>query len=332
MGLYCAQTVVAGASLVFGVAIALDLLSMDESTVGALDAMVGVGGLVGGFVALVLATRGRLAVDFGIGVILWSAPLLLIVAWPSLGPVLLVMAILGLGNSLVDINAFTIMQRLVSDEVMGRVFGAVESALIAGMALGSLAMPLMINTIGLRTGLFVLGVTVSLIALASLGALKRIDTVALAPEGLELIRSVPLFAPLPERGIERLARCAERVTVAAGEEVFHAGDSGDRFFVIESGEAQVIITDELQHGPGAGRELRRDRAAPRRPPPGDREGDVRPRAASHRPARVPAGRHRPRRDGGPGRAHHHPDAGGRLTSLRSSGAAPPRWRAAGRRP
>ena len=252
MGLYCAQTVVAGASLVFGVAIALDLLSMDESTVGALDAMVGVGGLVGGFVALVLATRGRLAVDFGIGVILWSAPLLLIVAWPSLGPVLLVMAILGLGNSLVDINAFTIMQRLVSDEVMGRVFGAVDSALIAGMALGSLAMPLMINTIGLRTGLFVLGVTVSLIALASLGALKRIDTVALAPEGLELIRSVPLFAPLPERGIERLARCAERVTVAAGEEVFHAGDSGDRFFVIESGEAQVIITDELSTDLGPG--------------------------------------------------------------------------------
>ena len=65
------------------------------------------------------------------------------------------MALLGLGNSLVDINAFTIMQRLVPDEVMGRVFGAVESALIAGMALGSLAMPLLINTVGLRTGLFV---------------------------------------------------------------------------------------------------------------------------------------------------------------------------------
>lgn len=245
MGLYCAQTVVAGASLVFGVAIALDLLGMDESTVGALDAMVGVGGLVGGFVALVLATRGRLALDFGVGVLLWSAPLLLIVAWPSLGPVLVVMAILGLGNSLVDINAFTIMQRLVSDEVMGRVFGAVESALIAGMAVGSLAMPLLINTVGLRTGLLVLGASVSLVALASLGALRRIDTVALAPEGLDLIRSVPLFAPLPERGIERLARSAETVTVSAGEEVFHAGDRGDRFYVIESGQAEVIITDQL---------------------------------------------------------------------------------------
>jgi MFS family permease len=155
------------------------------------------------------------------------------------------MAILGLGNSLVDINAFTIMQRLVSDEVMGRVFGAVESALIAGMAIGSLAMPLLIHTVGLRTGLLVLGASVSLVALASLSALRRIDTVALAPEGLDLIRSVPLFAPLPERGIERLGRCAEVVSVRAGEEVFHVGDRGDRFYIIESGQAEVIITDQL---------------------------------------------------------------------------------------
>ncbi|MSO87551.1 MAG: MFS transporter [Acidimicrobiia bacterium] len=225
---------------------------MDQSSVGVLDAMVGVGALLGGFVALVLATRGRLAVDFGVGVVLWSAPLLLIVVWPRLGPVLVVMAILGLGNSLVDINAYTIMQRLVSDEVMGRVFGALESALIAGMALGSLAMPLLINTIGLRPGLLVLGASVSSVAIASFGALRRIDRVALAPDGLELIRSVALFAPLPERGIERLARCSEVVTIAAGQEVFHAGDSGDRFYVIASGEAEVVITEErsalLGHG------------------------------------------------------------------------------------
>jgi len=252
VGLYCAQTVVAGASLVFGVAIALDLLGLDESSVGVLDAMVGVGGLVGGFLALVLATRGRLAVDFGVGVLLWSAPLLLIVVWPDLGPVLFVMAILGLGNSLVDINAFTIMQRLVSDEVMGRVFGAVESALIAGMAVGSLAMPLLINTVGLRAGLLVLGTAVSLVALGSFGALRRIDTVALAPEGIDVIRSVALFTPLPERGIERLARCAEVVTVDAGTEVFHAGDRGDRFFVIEAGQAEVVITDELSTDLGPG--------------------------------------------------------------------------------
>ena len=105
------------------------------------------------------------------------------------------MALMGVGNSLVDINAFTIMQRLVPDEVMGRVFGAVESALIAGMALGAMAMPLLINTVGLRTGLFVLGASVGTLAILAIAPLRRIDTIALAPEGLELIRTVELFAP-----------------------------------------------------------------------------------------------------------------------------------------
>ena len=52
-----AQTVVAGASLVFEVSIALDLLELGESGVGLLGAVLGVGGIIGGFVALVLARR-----------------------------------------------------------------------------------------------------------------------------------------------------------------------------------------------------------------------------------------------------------------------------------
>jgi hypothetical protein len=254
MGLYCAQTVIAGASLVFGVAIALDLLEMQESSVGLLDAMVGVGGLVGGFVALMLAPRGRLAVDFGFGVALWSIPLLIIVAWPQLGAVLVVMALLGLGNSLVDINAFTIMQRLVPDEVMGRVFGAVDSALIAGKALGSLSMPLLIHSVGLETGLLVLGAIVGTLSLLSITRLRRIDVIALAPEGLETIRAVEMFTPLPERAIERLARSAVKVEVPAGEVLFHQGDAGDRYYVVESGLADILIADDLATvaGPGEG--------------------------------------------------------------------------------
>ena len=64
IGVYCAQTVVAGAVLVFVVTLALDLLDLGRSGVGYLDAVMGIGGLVGGFVALVLAQRGRLALDF----------------------------------------------------------------------------------------------------------------------------------------------------------------------------------------------------------------------------------------------------------------------------
>ena len=77
-GLYTAQTLVAGALNVLVVVTALSLLDVDSSGVGYLNAALGVGGLVGGFVALVLATRGRLAADFGIGIALFGIPLALI--------------------------------------------------------------------------------------------------------------------------------------------------------------------------------------------------------------------------------------------------------------
>ena len=155
--LYTAQTVVAGASLVFGVTIALELLDLGESGVGVLDAVLGVGGLIGSILVMGLTRRQRLATDFGVGVLLWSVPLVLIAASPTLVAALSAMFVIGVGNSLVDINAYTIIQRVAPAEVMGRVFGALESVAIAGMALGALLMPILINVIGLRPGLLVIG-------------------------------------------------------------------------------------------------------------------------------------------------------------------------------
>jgi MFS family permease len=252
VGVYAAQTIVAGASLVFGVAIALDLLEIGESGVGFLDSVLGIGGLLGGFVALLLATRGRLAGDFGLGVILWSAPLLLIAIWPNLGAAIVAMVLIGLANSIVDVNAYTILQRLVPDEVMGRVFGAMESALIASMALGSLSMPLLMQTVGLRAGLAIIGGFVTAVTLLSLVGLRRIDSVALAPEGFRLLSGVTFFAPLRRRVMETLARESEIQDFTNGQVVFREGDHGDRFYVIESGSASVTIDGRpvRELGPG----------------------------------------------------------------------------------
>ena len=245
IGLYCAQTVVSGASVVFGVAIALDLLKLGNSGVGLLDAGLGVGGLIGGVVALLLAGRGKLARDFGTGVLLWAAPLLLIAAWPTLASALIAMALIGVANSVVDVNAFTIVQRLVPATVLGRVFGAMESAIVAGMGVGAVLMPVLINTIGLRRGLLVIGAAVSVVSLLAGRGLRRIDKIALAPLGVELLRTVPMLRPLPEAVLERLARHSKTVTTRQGATVFNEGDIGDRFFVIESGTAEVVIRGEL---------------------------------------------------------------------------------------
>lgn len=252
IGLYCAQTVVAGASLVFTVSIALSLLDIGRSGLGFLDATLGIGGLIGGFVALVLAGRGKLARDFGVGVLFWSAPLLIVAVWPTVGAAVAVMVLLGLANSVVDVNAFTILQRIAPPDAMSRVFGAMESALIAGMAIGALLMPILIGTIGLRWGLAVIGVGVSALVVLGMNGLRRVDRVTFAPPELALLRTVSLLSLLPEAILESLARALVRVELAPGEVVIREGDEGDRFYVIESGTVEV--TKEGAHvaslGPG----------------------------------------------------------------------------------
>ena len=254
VGLYAAQCVVAGASAVFIVAVALDMLDLGKAGVGYLDATMGIGGLVGGFVALVLAQRGRLAFDFALGVFLWAGPLLLIAAWPTLPSAIIALLLIGLANSLVDINVYTILQRVVPDDVMGRVFGALESSLIGAMALGALLMPILISTVGLRAGLVVIGAAVSAIALLALPRLLSIDRTTLAPAGIDLLLGIPMLAPLPERIIERLARSLVTVELTAGETAVREGDEGDRFYIVESGT--LAVSSDGAHireiGPGDG--------------------------------------------------------------------------------
>jgi len=152
----------------------------------------------------------------------------------------------------VDINVFTILQRVTPDEVMGRVFGAMESAYIGSMALGALIMPLLIETIGLRAGLAVIGVSVSVVTILGFGGLRRIDATVLAPPGLDLLRSIEMLARLPEPIIERLARALVPAQATAGEVVIRQGDDGDRVYFIETGS--VEITRDGRHiahlGPG----------------------------------------------------------------------------------
>jgi MFS family permease len=252
VGLCFAQTIIAGASIVFTVAIALSLLHIGQAGVGLLEAMTGVGGVLGGFLALLLAYRHRLSFDFGLGVILWSAPLLLLAAWPVVPAAIAMMVLIGVGNSMVDINAFTVLQRAVSGAVMARVFGAVESVLIAGMALGALIMPLLIATVGLRSGLVIVGGAVALAAVAGIRGLNRIDRTTLAPTKLALISGNEILAPLTEAVQEELARSLIQVKVPAGETVVEEGMPGDRFYLIETGVAEVrargLVVNRL--GPG----------------------------------------------------------------------------------
>lgn len=250
--LLCAQTVIAGASAVFSVVMAVEILHSGSKGVGYIDSAFGVGAIVGGFIAIGRARKRKLASDMSGGVVLWSIPLVALWLAPTPAMVFAVIILMGIGNPLVDVNFATILQRITPDEVMGRVFGTVEGACIATMALGSLMMPFLIDGFGLGRGLGVLGIAVSLLVLPWVPRALRLDRDLGVPAGVPLLEAIPMFAPLAPATVEGLARKLTRFEVPAGSVIIREGQQSDRFFVIESGLVAVSHGEvHIRHeGPG----------------------------------------------------------------------------------
>jgi len=202
-------------------------------------------------VTMVLVGRKRLAGDFGVGLLLWGAPFIVMGVWPNAVVALLMLGVLGIGNTLVDVSGLTLLQRNAPDAVRSRVFGVFESMVAATIGLGAILAPLLIAVAGIRIALVATGLFLPILA----GLLWRrlISLDAGDPVHLDLLRRLPIFAPLPPQALERLARSLEPVHLASGSVLFHAGDEGDRFYVIESGELAVeLMTGTKTEGPGRG--------------------------------------------------------------------------------
>ncbi|HEX2377802.1 MAG TPA: MFS transporter [Gaiellales bacterium] len=245
---YAAQALVAGALTVFAVVLAIDVLDMGNAGVGYLDCAFGVGGIVGGVAAVGLAGTRRLAAAFAAGVLAWGVGVALLGLTSTTVVALVLLAGVGVGNTVVDVAAVTLLQRSADDAVLGRVFGVLETVLLSALGLGSILAPLAIDAFGIRASLVGTGLVLPVVVLVfwrSIVALDRPD-----PEVAErtaLLRAHPIFRPLAEATLEQLARALEPETAAAGAEVIRQGAAGDRVYVVASGELAV----EVDGRPGA---------------------------------------------------------------------------------
>jgi MFS family permease len=253
VGLYGAQTLVAGALGVLIVVTAIRLLGVGESGVGYLNSAFGVGGLVGVGVTFVLVARQRLGSDFAVGMLLWGIPLVILGLWPSTAVALIALAVIGIGDVLVEVAAPTLLQRAVPDEVLGRVFGALESVLIGTMGAGAIVAPALVDGLGTRGALIATGALLPVLAVLFWRRLAAVDAEFSIPvHEIALLRGIPIFAPLPLPRVEELASRLMPLSVPAATEVFRQGERGDRFYVIDEGEVEVSIDGEpvRREGPG----------------------------------------------------------------------------------
>jgi hypothetical protein len=124
-----------------------------------------------------------------------------------------------------------------------------------GISVGGLLGSVLVGAIGVEMALVVTGAVLPVTALLVLPFVHRLDNAAVVPERqATLLRSVPLFCPLPLDGLELLATGMRETRFATGETLMAEGEPGDTYLVIERG--RVSVTTDGHHlrdqGPGNG--------------------------------------------------------------------------------
>ena len=255
LGLAAAQALTRGALTVLSVVVAIELLGTGEPGVGALMAAVGVGAVLGSLAASLLVGTGRLGAWFAVGVGLWGLPLTLVGLVPQESAALGLLAFVGVGNALIDLAGFTLIGRMAPDEVLARVFGVLESLVAVSIGVGAIVASLMVEWFGVQATLVTIGLVCPVLAVAAWRRLRTLDrSVDVLDVEIGLLQRVPMFQTLPLPAVEQLARGLEPVTLAAGQVVFTQGDVGDRYYLIESGEVDVVGDGQVVAtlGPGEG--------------------------------------------------------------------------------
>jgi MFS family permease len=241
IGLLSWQTVVAGMLQVFIVVTAFELLEQDDAGVGYLNSALGAGAFIGGVASLSLTGVARLGWPIMAGVIGWGVPLILLGLLPELAFALVMFALVGAANSVMDVAGFTLVQRAVPDDVLARVFGVIQMLWLLTLGAGALAAPFVVDAIGIEPALMAAGASLVGLGVVLWPTLSRIDREAEAPEAEELrvLASVPIFAPLPGSSLEHLAGRLVPMRLDAGTMIVREGDSGDRFYIVAEGEVEI---------------------------------------------------------------------------------------------
>lgn len=242
VGLLLGQSFVRGTVDVLVVVIALDLFGLPPSSVGFLASALGAGGLLGALWGLRLVGSPRLAAALALGLLVYGFGISAVSLAVVVAMAFAILVGAGSGHALADMAGRTLLQRIVPDPILARVFGVLEGLHQVGVAAGSATAPLLIGVFGIRGGALVAGLLLPTAILILRGRLRALDREApsIPERELTVLRSVDLFASLPAPELEGLAARLTEVQALPGIPIVREGEIGHHLYVIEEGEVEVV--------------------------------------------------------------------------------------------
>jgi hypothetical protein len=239
LALLTAEAAVVGALDLLFVILAVTVLGRTQAWAGYLNSAYGVGAILAATVSVLLVGR-RLGMPILGAALLLSGALAALAAGLGLAGTVGLLTVAGAARALLDVASRSLLQRSVPAQSLGQVFGLLEGLTMAGLAVGSLLVPLLVHLGGSRLAL--LGVAAVLpLAAADGRALFGLDAQAPVPVvQIALLRSIPLFADLPAPAVEGLAAALTPAEVPAGTILIRQGEPGDAYYAIAAGQLDVL--------------------------------------------------------------------------------------------
>ena len=214
-----AQAATRGSFSVLVVLVAIEVLGIGEAGVGLLTAAIGAGAVIGSLAISLYVDGRRLGAVLGVGVALWGLPLIIVGAIPRQALILVMLAIVGVGNAMVDVGIFTLPPRLVPDAVLARIFGALESLGALVVATACLLTPLLLDVVGVRWTLVIVGSLGPTLVAVAWTRLRSIDrTVTRRDLEIGLLDELPDVQAVGAAG-DRAARRPPRDRDRGGREI-----------------------------------------------------------------------------------------------------------------
>ncbi len=236
------------------VVVALDLLGTGDSGVGMLQAAAGVGAVLAVSISATQIGRPRLAplciAAFGASGLAIS----LLCGSPPYAAALVVVCGWGVAMAVADATSMSLLHRLLDPRSLWHTVGVMDCLKLIAEGAGALLAPVLLALFGVRVALLLGGLPLPVLMLVSWRRMHAADSRA---EGrgklVGLLHGVTLFRGLDLASIEDLASRLRHQLAGPGQEIINQGDPGDRFYVIESGTAEVLV-DQYRIGElGAGR-------------------------------------------------------------------------------
>jgi len=247
------RTFVRGMWIAIAVIASLRLFHAGSAGVGLLMLAAGIGSLIAVPLSATLIKRPRLGTPAALALIACGMPLGLVAGVPLLDVALVLVVAWGIGMAVADVATLSVLYRLLAAPLLPRVTATIESAKLALEGLGAFLAPVLVTTIGVRGALIVAALPLPVVVLTGWKALHRVDASASArSQVLGLLHRVPCLQPLDMAALDSLAGRVMPVSVPAGTDVVRQADHGDRFYMVVTGTAEVLVDGFLVGALGPG--------------------------------------------------------------------------------